>query len=532
MEFHDWLEAQGFDAHILSETQLASLRALFDAGPPLVRAPEPPPVRNPAEEAAAAIQARRQAEAAEVERLAGIRRVCAEAGNPSLRTEDGRTVPVEAQAIALGWDVDRAQMAAQLEYLRNSRPSGPALIHRGHDRDCTLEALQGAMILRANGRLDHPAYMRQEALFMNIPAWLRAGLNTDQRQRAMEASHKFADTSLIDLCREAVRLDGRDVPSSRADLVKAAFSGGTLTSIFTTNVNTIVLATYLEAGDTTQGWTRSTDVADFKTNERPRMTKGPNLAPVPSGAEADHTSRSDAGESYKIGRYGRVFIVDEITIYNDSFNALADMPVEMGQAAARLRPDLVYALLLANPTLATTARQLFNATDGNLDTTSALAASTLKAAIAAMMLFQENGINLNLRPTHLLVPPTLKWTAKELLNSSQILIQGGGDDEVFKDRGNMNTLAEENMNFVTDARLENGVTDPATGTVYSGSASTWFLACALAHTIEVAYLRGTGRAPQIRNFTLSEGKWGLGWDCQFAIGCGAMDWKGLHKATA
>lgn len=96
----------------------------------------------------------------------------------------------------------------------------------------------------------------------------------------------------------------------------------------------------------------------------------------------------------------------------------------------------------------------------------------------------------------------------------------------------MNVLAGEGMAYIAEARLENGVTDPSSGVTNSGSASTWYLASTQARTIEVAYLRGTGRVPQVRAFRLDQGKWGLGWDVKLDIGAKALDWRGLHKATA
>jgi hypothetical protein len=42
-------------------------------------------------------------------------------------------------------------------------------------------------------------------------------------------------------------------------------------------------------------------------------------------------------------------------------NAFSMMPVEFGNAARRLRPDLVYAMVLANPTMADTGA-VFNST--------------------------------------------------------------------------------------------------------------------------------------------------------------------------
>jgi signal peptide peptidase SppA len=456
--------------------------------------------------------------AAETRRVAAVREACG-----------SRHPAVEAQAIEEGWDEPRTRQAVELADLRNSRPASPGIITRSHDRDCTLQALQGAMVLRSGGKLDHPAFQSQQAMAIGVPQWLRAGLNSETRQRAMEAAWQYRDMSMLDVCREAVRLDGRDVPHGRAELIQAAFSGSALTAIFTTNVNTMILSTYSEAGDTTGGWTSSADVADFKTNERPRMSKGPNLKKLPRGGEADHLSRSDLAESYKIARYARQFVVDEQDIIDDSFNALADTPGEMGLAAARLRPDLVYAILLRNAALGADSVALFHASHLNLNTSAALASAKLIACIAALEKQRENGVNLNLRASHLIVPSDLKHTGAELIRSATILL--GADDETV--RGSENTIRSiESLTLVSDARLSNGVTDPVDDSAQSGSTSTWYLASSMGHNIEVAYLRGTGRAPQVRTFMLSKGKWGMGWDVKMDIGAKALDYRGMQKNTA
>jgi len=161
-------------------------------------------------------------------------------------------------------------------------------------------------------------------------------------------------------------------------------------NIFTTNVNALLLSTYMEASDTTLGWTSEEEVADFKTNERPRMTTMAGLNKLPRGGEAQHNERSDVGETYRIARYAGQFVIDEQDIIDDNLSALKDYPIAGGMAAARLRPDLVYSILLSNPTLSATSRALFNTTDGNALTTAALAADKLRAAVKTMMLFQEN----------------------------------------------------------------------------------------------------------------------------------------------
>lgn len=469
----------------------------------------------------------RKAAAAELRRQGEILKRCA--AHPA----------IAAEAIEQGWTPDAAELAALKAALpKSSGPQNPhnpgynpVIVDGGHDKVCTAEALQAAMLLRSGVALDAKPFNGPRAMFAKVPAWLRAGINDPARNRAMESGHRFSDLSLIDLARESLRLDGKHVPHSQEELFASAFSAGSsLTNIFTTNVNAVMLTSYAEAGDTTGGWTSTTDVADFKTQERPRVDVGPGLTKLPRGKEADHSSYSDSAESYKIARFARQFAVDEQDMIDDSMNALSDVPRKHAQAAARLRPDLVYAILLANPTLTATARALFNTTDGNLGSSSALASATLRTAIQTMMATRENSVNLNLVPTHLVVPTDLFMLANELVTSQTIIIAGTAGS--VTERGTRNVISDLNLTVVSDARLTNGVTDPASATAYSGSASTWYLASTLAHTIEVAYRRGTGRMPMVRSFVLDKGKWGMGWDVNLDIGAKALDWKGLRKTTA
>tara|TARA_B100000809_G_scaffold231727_1_gene247106 strand:- start:1361 stop:2128 length:768 start_codon:yes stop_codon:yes gene_type:complete len=255
------------------------------------------------------------------------------------------------------------------------------------------------------------------------------------------------------------------------------------------------------------------------------MAVGPGLTKLSAGSEAAHVVRSDSKESYKIARYASQFQVDEIDITNDNLNAMSNLPKDMGAAAARLRPDLVYAVLLANGNLDATSAALFSAGNNNLNTSSALAQATVSSMMSDMSTHQENGANLNVRATHLLVPQALRHSASQIVNSSEI--QSGGSA-----LGNLNPVQADGLQIASDARLDNGVTDPNSGTTYAGSATTWFAASSSAPTIEVGYLSGTGRAPVVRSSSLANGRWGINFDAKLDIGAKALDWRGLHKSTA
>ena len=507
MNFEQWLSANGFDADALGDKARSKLLAQFEAEQ-----------KGTTSIASEAVLESRKAIAAENKRVSDIKSVC-----------KGQHADIEQKAIEDGWDKNQTASAV-LDEVRAKRPN-PSIITRDHNSDCSREALVAAYILRAGGRLDHPAYQSQKAVAMKVPAFLRAGLNAEQRQKAMEWGHRYSSMSMMDLCREAVRLDGKEVSHDREDLFRAAFSsGGSLTNIFTDSVNAVLLSSYMDSGDTTQGWTSETDVADLKLNERPRVEIGDGLSLLPEGAEADHAKWADVLESYKINRFAKQFVVDEIAVINDSMQVLTETPKKFGEAAGWLRPDIVYSILLQNDSLNATSRALFNTTDANLGSSSALAAATLKVAISAMMSIRENSRNLNLVPTHLVVPTSLYFTANELAASAQLIIAGTAGS--VTERGSKNVISDLGLSVVSDGRLENGLVDPTNAESLSGSSSTWYMASNRAHTIEVAYLRGSGRVPQVRSGVLQQGQFGTWFDVRHFVGAKALDWKGLRKTTA
>lgn len=557
--FIAWLKANDYsdaDVSALTDKKKIPLLAAWEASkatPPPIALPvkaAPGNDKTPEQLAEEQMKSRRRLEVADDERIGAIRKICAtekytgatmlidDPAKPGTEKE----VPILSHAIAEGW----TPRQTELECKRSARPKGPiGVFAHSHDEDCTLEALQCAMLLKSdpshktNGpRQDifcHPVYKTPMALakFTNhkgeeeemIPAFLRAGINAEQRQRALEAGWKYREMSVVDLCAEALRLDGRNVPSGRSQRIRAAFSGSALNSIFTTNINTILLATYGEAEDFTEGWTSTAEVNDFKLNERTRLQKGGPLAKLPRGGEADHTSRTDTEETYKVQRYARQFVYDDQDAIDDQWNAFADIPIEMGNASGRMRPSLVAAIMLANPNLNETGTALFLAGQ-NLNTASALSLTTFQTACINMRKVQENSVNLDLQPTHVVLPSDLDFAIDQILHSG-LIVTGA---TTFQ--GNLNPTLKVKADPRPTPYLSNGVTDPNSGTVYPGSITTWYLVSANAHTIEVGYLKGTGRAPQMRSWMLMQGKYGVGYDVNLDIGAIALDWRGFQKNTA
>lgn len=505
------------------------------ADPPPQRQPADPPAppANPtADPPADPRRSEAEIRAAERQRVEQIRQW----GRAS-----GASDELVERAIHEDWTTERAAEAL-LTALRD-RPApvngGPGIHSRGHDQDTTSEALQGAMILRSGLALDSPHFRRVSnaaiAESTGVPLWLARAQSEafpDEQARAtalraLDMAHHYADMSMVDICREAIRLDGRQVPHSRGAAIRAAVSGGSLSNIFSTVVGAQLIEAYMAAPDSTMGWTREADVSDFKTQERTQLGKGSTLEQLPRGGTARHTTFSDRKESYRIARYARKFVVDEMDIIDDRFDALVTAPQELGEAAAQLRPDMVYALLFANAALDQDSVALFDSsTHANLRTSAGLNASNLEVALADMAIQQQDGRALNLFGKYLIIPQTLLWTARQLTQSATLIGQGQDAAPV----GSLNPYQEDRLEIRADQRLDNGVTDPVDETTYSGATGDWFLAARGGrHTIEVGYLAGTGRSPQLRSFMLTEGQWGLGWDINHNLGAKALDFRGLHK---
>ena len=368
------------------------------------------------------------------------------------------------------------------------------------------------------------------------PTKIRVG--PDEREcfseQDADLGHKFRQLTLLDICREAARNGGAIVHATtdRVEVMRAAVSSGELTAIFTAVANARLLQSYQEADDTTV-WVSETDVPDFKTNERVLLGKSANLSKLARGKEADDASIGADVESYRIARYAKKFAVDEQDIFDDNFGAFTQIPGQLGAAAARLRPDLVYSILLANAALGKDSVALFNATHNNTGT-GALSITTLEALAVLLAQQSQDGAILNLRPRFLITPVDLWFTAENILGSATRVLSTAGDTDQTLREGVNNPIARQGIIPIHDDRIgANGVTDPVDGTAYTGDATRHYLAAApnLAPTIEVAYLAGTGRSPQLRSFNLSQGKWGIGWDINLDIGAKALDFRGLVHST-
>lgn len=124
-------------------------------------------------------------------------------------------------------------------------------------------------------------------------------------------------------------------------------------------------------------------------------------------------------------KYGDKLTIDQDAIDDDQYGQLLLRAKGMGAAVARFIDKTIFEKLAAGFTGTGYDGKTFFADDHNESGTnqdnkgsSALSVAALKAAITAMEKFTDDkGDPMGITPTHLIVPPDLRWTAMEILDS-------------------------------------------------------------------------------------------------------------------
>jgi hypothetical protein len=256
------------------------------------------------------------------------------------------------------------------------------------------------------------------------------------------------------------------------------------------------------------------------------LEESARLEKLPKGTKAVSTSFGTKGQSWGIARYAGSFTVDEKDIVDGQYvGAVLLAAKQHGAAAARVRPDLIYALLLSNPTLSADNLALFHTSHNNKATGggSVLGAMSLDSAISGIGMqhlvdMQETGdpIHSNLQAKFLIVPPKLVGPGRRIVRD---MVLGDGNDIEVRQESRLSTL---------------GIVDPNSNTAISNSAGdTNWLLCANSSSrpsIMVGGLNGNLQ-PTVRNYQLDKGQWGLVWDSVLDIGAAAIDYRGVYYSV-
>lgn len=459
--------------------------------------------------------------------------------------------PVVLQrAIAEGWDDARASHEF-LTAVRSSRTpppagasppaSGPAIHSRSLETDLSVRSLAAGLLARSG--LD-PTASPIGGGPLHIYDGRRQRRGDALTEQDADRGERFSRMSWVDVCRLCVMLDEHRWEMDPDEAVRTAVSGTSFSYVFGTNVYAKILAGWAEAEDSTAWCANEPDIPNFLQQEDITLSASSQLDRLPPGGTANDATASDKHETYKLARYAKKFTVDEQDLLSDRLSALLQIPIEMGNAARRLRPDIVYSVLLENPTLVADGGALFNATavttaggHANLGT-GALSTTNFATALAAMWSQRSGNVCLNIRPRYMIVPAALAFTGATILNGIALAKTHAtkSDPDYVPINPVSNTMLEmlqgQPVELVVDDRIgASGVYDPRTKTTRTGSATNWFLSAGGNRTIRVGTRRGTNGLPVMRQYTLDRGQWGIGWDINYDVCVVVADFPGLYKST-
>lgn len=413
------------------------------------------------------------------------------------------------------WKANLIQSGASVEFIRQellSRSSVPAVtgfadgsINVGLDRgrNALHESLSDAMAQKLGARIAKPHAMAER-----------------YRHRSMlDIGRSYFEGCGVDCSKMANAQIARAMLHPRLLPTFGGAGGGAFATHSTSDfdnvlrdaVNKRLRTTFAEVPKTSRQWVNQVDAKDFKTVHRPALGGVPTPPIVYEGGEYTYCTIGDKEESYTLAKHGQMFSLTWEALVNDDLQAFDRMATAMMRAAGRIEDNLVYAILTGNPALAQDSVALFHtATHGNLASSgTALSVTSLAAALAAMAL--QTGINaneyLNLQGVFLIVPVGKKVLAQQLVSSTV---------DPAKNNSTINPF-QSALTVIADPRLD------------ASSTTQWYVATspAMHDTIELCFLEGTGRQPEVlseEGFDVDERTWKV----RHSVAAAPLDWRGLY----
>ncbi|MFO0295409.1 MAG: prohead protease/major capsid protein fusion protein [Rhodospirillales bacterium] len=326
-----------------------------------------------------------------------------------------------------------------------------------------------------------------------------------------EPARSYRGMTLLELSREFLTSAGVNVRGMSRDEIatRALHSTSDFPEILAAVTNKTLRQAYEAYPQTFRPFCRQVQASDFRDIARVQLGEAPQLQKVSESGEFKRGTIGEARERYRVETYGRVVGITRQTIINDDLDAFTRLPAMYGTAIATLESDIVWAIVVSNPTMGD-GTALFHATHRNLAATGAML-STASIGDARAAMAKQTGIDkktvLNIRPSFLLVPVALELAAEQLL--AQNIVPAKMADVVPQSIRSLAVIAEPRLD--------------------SASVNAWFLAASPAQidTIEYAYLEGQqGAYIETRNgFDVD----GVEIKCRLDFGAKAIDWRGLYR---
>lgn len=325
-------------------------------------------------------------------------------------------------------------------------------------------------------------------------------------------AREFVGYSIPDIARECLRRAGESTAGFAAHaMVTRALGGLHTTSDFALILGDTVGRTmrdaYTAAPSGIRQLARETTAADFRAKSRLMLdTGGLTLEKVNEHGEFKSGTLAEAGESYKLDSFGRIFGITRQALVNDDVGAFSDMARKLGQAASAFEATFLVKLLEGaaglGPVMSDT-KALFHTDHGNRAGSGAAPGETTLAAARLAMRKQTGpgGALIAATPRFVLIPAELETSVEKLLTQ----IQATTTDDV-------NPFSR--LTLIVEPRLS--------------SATRWYVVADPAEIdgLEYAYL-ASEPGPQTETqagFRID----GIEIKVRLDYGAGFIDWRGWH----
>ena len=369
-----------------AETVIDNEPAATDAGAPVPAPSAMPPTNGTA---ANPVQELRTQAAAEVDRIAAIRRICA-----------GKNAQLESRAIRDGWDAQRAE----LEVLRTTRPAAPAV--HAPDNSVNAHVLEAACLLTAKAAHVEEAY---------------------DEQTLELASRRFrGGIGLQELLLEAAWANGytgRNFRDSRSVLrfafargIEAAFSTIDIGGILSNVANKFLLEGFFSVERTWRNVCAVRNVSDFKTVTSYRLIGKDQYELVAPGGELKHGTLGNEQYTNKADTYGLVLSIDRRDMINDDLGAITTVPRKLGRGSGLKINDVFWTIFLNNAAFFTAGNKNY--------ITGAATALSIDGLTTGEVTFMDqtdgDGKPIGIMPVLLLVPTALSAIGSQLFKSLEL----------------------------------------------------------------------------------------------------------------
>ncbi len=491
-KFREWIEGRGFSPDDLSEQQLSSLQAMYEA-------------EKVAREGGDDGEANQVIEAARRERSrrSKIKGLIAAAIDNNPGCDLDALEHIADEAIKAGWTIQETELAIHRTILKRPNVGVPRATSSAIP---TTPVLAAALLMRCG--------VRDE--------WLAK--DRDFGPQVVEAAWKRRSSGLHATIAAALQADGKAAPHDGLELfhtvvqhqIQAGFSTVDLPGLLGTVGNKLLLDSFTRVDGTYERIAQQADFNNFLTYTMFRLDHTGEFAKVGPTGEIKHGKLNETTYTNRLETRGQMLTHSRDALINDDVNAFQQLFASVGRKARLAVEKALYsAVMEASDSFYTVAK-------GNRLTDTALSVEGLGLGEAAMLgQVATDGDPIYSQPAILLVPPGLKYLADQLWTSASVNQTPANNKSQGVDNPYRGRFRVESSPYLALAGMP------------GASNSNWYLLADPNNlpAFQVAYLRGQ-RQPTIETADAQFNTLGIQLRCYFDFGVARIDHRGALKASA